>query len=269
MPLILNKGSELENLSCAGSVIQRLSLTTMQRSDQFPLDILEQGEISITGEFLWGSNYTFAVEISSGDQVLQGVYKPTRGERPLWDFPRATLAHREVAAYLVSEAIGWSFVPPTIFREDGPIGPGSLQLHVDHDPEYNYFSFSKADLQRLPPVAAFDYLINNADRKGSHILFDQGDQLWLIDHGISFHQEQKLRTVIWDFAGEPLPDQVCSDLVNFEQQLQAGSKFRNQLEKYLVPQEINALVKRNQFLITSKIFPDPHPNRRPYPWPPV
>lgn len=250
-------------------MIQRLSLTTMYHSDQYLLNTLEQGEISITGEYLWGSNYTFAVEISSGDQTLQGVYKPTRGERPLWDFPRATLAHREVAAYLVSEALGWSFVPPTIFREEAPIGPGSLQLYVDHDPEYNYFSFSKLDLQRLRPVAAFDYLINNADRKGSHILFDPDGQLWLIDHGISFHQEQKLRTVVWDFAGEPLPDQICSDLANLELQLNPGSVLHDHLEQYLVPQEITALVKRNQHLISSKTFPDPHPNRRPYPWPPV
>lgn len=232
-------------------------------------DILEKGEISITGEFLWGSNYTFAVEIGLGDQRIQGVYKPTRGERPLWDFPRATLAHREVAAYLVSEALGWSFVPPTTFRRDGPIGPGSLQVHIEHDPEYNYFSFSKADVQRLRPVVVFDYLINNADRKGSHLLIDPAGKLWLIDHGISFHQEQKLRTVIWDFAGETLPDQLCSDLVNFQQQLQEGSRFREKLGQYLVAQEIEALRKRNQFLISSRTFPNPHPNRRPYPWPPV
>jgi len=241
----------------------------MHINHQQILTILKEGEISITGEFLWGSNYTFAVEISSGDQVLQGVYKPTRGERPLWDFPRATLAHREVAAYIVSEALGWSFVPPTVFRLEAPIGPGSLQLHIEHDPEYNYFSFSKADLQRLRPVAAFDYLINNADRKGSHILFDQHGQLWLIDHGISFHEEQKLRTVIWDFAGEPLPGQICSDLEKLDQQLKGGTPFRKELEKYIVPQEIKALIKRNQLLITSKMFPDPYPNRRPYPWPPV
>lgn len=232
-------------------------------------NILENGEISITGEFLWGSNYTFAVEISLGEQSIQGVYKPTRGERPLWDFPRATLAHREVAAYMVSEALGWSFVPPTTFRHDGPIGPGSLQVHIEHDPEYNYFSFRKTDVQRLRPVVVFDYLINNADRKGSHILIDPGRKLWLIDHGISFHQEQKLRTVIWDFAGETLPEQLCSDLANFQDQLQEGFPFREKLGQYLVTQEIEALRKRNQFLINSRTFPDPQPNRRPYPWPPV
>jgi uncharacterized repeat protein (TIGR03843 family) len=250
-------------------VIQRHRFNIMHSSAKKSISILEHGDISITGEFLWGSNYTFAVEITSGDETIQGVYKPTRGERPLWDFPRATLAHREVAAYLVSEAIGWSFVPPTIFRDDGPIGPGSLQLHIDHDPEYNYFSFSKKDLQRLRPVAAFDYLINNADRKGSHILFDQDHHLWLIDHGITFHQEQKLRTVVWDFAGESLPEEICADLVEFESQLQPGTLFREQIEKYLIPQEIKALLKRNKVLITSRFFPDPHPDRRPYPWPPV
>lgn len=241
----------------------------MSTGEQYPLNILEHGEITITGEFLWGSNYTFASQVSYGDQDLQCVYKPTRGERPLWDFPRATLAHREVAAYLVSETLGWGFVPPTVFRRDGPIGPGSLQLHIDHDPEYNYFSFSHADLQRLRPVAIFDYLINNADRKGSHVIFDQQGQLWLIDHGISFHQEQKLRTVIWDFAGESIPEQLCADLGRFGTQLQEGIQFRTKLGHYLAPQEITALARRNQHLITSKKFPNPHPNHRPYPWPPV
>jgi uncharacterized repeat protein (TIGR03843 family) len=241
----------------------------MSLSEQYPLNILSKGEITITGEFMWGSNYTFAAQVTYQDQVLACVYKPTRGERPLWDFPRATLAHREVAAFLVSEALGWGFVPATIFRKDGPIGPGSLQLHVDHDPEYNYFSFSLADKERLRPVAVFDYLINNADRKGSHILIDQQGKLWLIDHGISFHQEQKLRTVIWDFAGQEIPDQVCSDLVAFESLLQEDSRFFRHLGQYLAPQEISALIERNRQLIALKKFPDPHPSRRPYPWPPV
>jgi uncharacterized repeat protein (TIGR03843 family) len=236
---------------------------------RYPLQTLEQGEISIKGEFMWGSNYTFAVDVNDGVQILQAVYKPTRGERPLWDFPRATLAHREVAAFLVSEALGWRFVPATVFRTDGPIGPGSLQLHVEHDPEYTYFSFNRTDKERLRPVAVFDFLINNADRKGSHILIDQHGKLWLIDHGISFHQDQKLRTVIWDFAGEEIPDQLCSDLVVFQDHLQEGAHFRDQMRQYLTALEIEALAKRTRFLITSKKFPDPHPSQRPYPWPPV
>jgi hypothetical protein len=241
----------------------------MISKDNTALTTLETGQITVTGEFMWGSNYTFAVEVSQGEQILQGVYKPTQGERPLWDFPRASLAHREVAAYLVSDALGWEFVPPTAYRKDGPAGPGSLQLYVDHDPEYNYFSFSLTDLQRLRPVALFDLLINNADRKGSHVLIDKNDHIWLIDHGISFHQEDKLRTVIWDFAGEPIPEEFCSSMISFEAQLNPGTDFLHQLEHHLNPQEINALAKRTRDLLATIRFPNPQPNHRPYPWPPT
>jgi len=233
------------------------------------IQILKAGELDVTGEFLWGSNYTFAVEISHAEKTLQGVYKPTQGERPLWDFPRESLARREVAAFLVSEALGWDFVPPTIYREDGPFGPGSLQLYVDHDPEYNYFSFNKDDLQRLRPVAIFDLLINNADRKGSHIIFDPDGHIWLIDHGISFHSDRKLRTVIWDFAGEPITDDLCSFLFKFKELLLPGTDLRHQLDLLLEPQEVSALSRRTQDLLNSRQFPNPHPDRRPYPWPPV
>jgi uncharacterized repeat protein (TIGR03843 family) len=233
------------------------------------IQILKDGELDVTGEFLWGSNYTFAVDINHNGNTLPGVYKPTQGERPLWDFPPESLARREVAAFLVSEALGWNFVPPTIYRADGPFGPGSLQLYVDHDPEYNYFSFNKDDLQRLRPVALFDLLINNADRKGSHILFDPDGHIWLIDHGISFHKDRKLRTVIWDFAGESIADELCSFLVKFEALLLPGTGLRTQLELLLEPQEVSALTRRTQDLLGSRQFPNPHPNRRPYPWPPV
>ncbi|UCF28040.1 MAG: hypothetical protein JSW42_15705, partial [Chloroflexota bacterium] len=200
------------------------------------LQILEYGDLDVEGEFLWGSNYTFAVGVNHDNETLQGVYKPTQGERPLWDFPRASLAKREVAAFLVSEALGWKFVPPTVYREDGPFGPGSLQLYVDHDPEYNYFSFHRDDLQRLRPVALFDLLINNADRKGSHILFDPEGHIWLIDHGISFHRDRKLRTVIWDFAGESFSDELCSALLKFEGLLLPGTDLHNQLDLLLEQQ---------------------------------
>lgn len=233
------------------------------------LPILQFGEITVTGEFLWGSNYTFAIEVSKDDQIISGVYKPSQGERPLWDFPRESLAHREVAAFLVSEEIGWEFVPSTVYRQDGPAGPGSLQLFIAHNPEYNYFNFKLADLHRLRPVAIFDILINNADRKGSHVLLDENDHIWLIDHGISFHHENKLRTVIWDFAGESIPEELCQDLGRFESQCKSGSKFLRQLEEHLSPQEISALISRTRKLLESKQFPNPHPNRRPYPWPPV
>src|SRR3990172_8423486 len=143
------------------------------RTDKSLLTALEKGQITIQGEFLWGSNYTFQVLVEHEGKTLQAVYKPTRGERPLWDFPKASLARREVAAFLVSEVLGWSLVPPTVYRRQAPIGPGSLQLYVEHDPEYHYFNFSQVDRQRLRPVALFDLLINNADRKGSHLLIDE------------------------------------------------------------------------------------------------
>lgn len=241
----------------------------MNGNSNTTLSILQYGELTVTGEFLWGSNYTFAVDISKDDHKITGVYKPSQGERPLWDFPRESLAHREVAAYLVSEEIGWKFVPPTVFRQDGPAGPGSLQLFIAHDPDYNYFNFKLADLTRLRPVAIFDILINNADRKGSHVLVDESDHLWLIDHGVTFHLENKLRTVIWDFAGESIPEDLCQDLTRFESKFKPRSTFLNHLEQHLSQQEIAALFKRTQNLLHSKRFPDPHPNRRPYPWPPV
>jgi uncharacterized repeat protein (TIGR03843 family) len=237
--------------------------------DQNILTILQKGEIAIQGEFLWGSNYTFSVQITHANTTVQGVYKPTRGERPLWDFPKSTLARREVAAYLVSEALGWSLVPPTVYRRKGPIGPGSVQLFIQHDSEYHYFNFAENDRQRLRPVALFDILINNADRKGSHILIDRNDHMWLIDHGIGFHRDDKLRTVVWDFAGEMIPADLCTSLIEFRQKLQPSSELVTELQAYLTTEEILALAARTDQLIVSKCFPNPHPNRRPYPWPPV
>jgi uncharacterized repeat protein (TIGR03843 family) len=237
------------------------------------LKALHEGQMTIKGEFLWGSNYTFLVEIEHAGLTLQGVYKPTRGERPLWDFPAATLARREVAAYLVSEAIGWELVPPTVYRRNAPAGAGSVQYYIEHDPEHHYFTFSAAERQRLRPVALFDLLINNADRKGSHILIAPDLHLWLIDHGICFHVEDKLRTVVWDFAGEPFPDDLCADITAFRRKLgpPAGgpSPLVESLLPYLSRGEIAALGRRADQLLDYGRFPDVHPNRRPYPWPPV
>ncbi len=237
--------------------------------DNHILTALKKGDIAIQGEFLWGSNYTFSVQVIYKNTILPGVYKPTRGERPLWDFPRASLARREVAAYLVSGALGWCFVPPTVLRKDGPVGAGSLQLYINHDPECNYFNIGEEERQRLRPVVLFDLLINNADRKGSHILFDENNKLWLIDHGISFHKDYKLRTVIWDFAGEPIPENLCTPLTQFRQRLSTDTDLNRELREYLSQAEIDAIANRTQRLLESGRFPDPHPSRRPYPWPPV
>ena len=207
------------------------------------LEILSLGEILIEGEFLWGSNFTFLGSVTLDQKSLKCVYKPTKGERPLWDFPPASLAKREVAAFIVSEAIGWKFVPPTVFREDGPLGPGSLQLFIEHEPEYHYFSFDDKDRSRLRPVVLFDYLINNADRKGSHIIIDEDNKMWLIDHGLCFHIQDKLRTVIWEFAGETIPDDLMADVANLCTLLQDEPAGRSHLIKdlagYLSFEEIN------------------------------
>jgi hypothetical protein len=241
-------------------------------NDDQVLDTLQKGEITVQGEFLWGSNYTFFVKVKHEQSELTGVYKPTRGERPLWDFPTASLAHRETAAYVVSQALGWGLVPPTIYRKRGPAGPGSLQVYIDHDPEYHYFTFSDTDRQRLRSTCLFDLLINNADRKGSHVLIGLDGGVWLIDHGVCFHEEDKLRTVIWDFVGEPIPDDLCADLVALAGKL-AGpgvdAGLAEQLKGHLSPVEINAMAERAAALAAAGRFPPPNPYRRPYPWPQI
>jgi uncharacterized repeat protein (TIGR03843 family) len=233
------------------------------------LESLQVGELAVEGQFMWGSNYTFLLEVAHNDTDIMGVYKPTRGERPLWDFPEESLAGREVAAFLVSEALGLDMVPPTVYRQDGPAGPGSLQLFIDHDPDYHYFNLKPEDKQRLRPVAFFDILINNTDRKGGHILFDKQNRLWLIDHGITFHVHQKLRTVIWDFAGEVLPEELCAKLAPFRQQLNPDTELHKQLSQYISRREIHALAARAEELLADPRFPFPSDSMRSYPWPPV
>ncbi|GAB4398005.1 MAG: SCO1664 family protein [Anaerolineales bacterium] len=235
-----------------------------------PIQILRYGEISLEGQFLWGSNYTFLTQIQWEGVTLKGVYKPTKGERPLWDFPPATLAHREVAAYLVSKALGWNFVPPTVYRTQAPAGRGSLQLFVDHNPELHYFQFTAQQRAQLGQVALFDLLINNADRKGGHILLGNDGKFWLIDHGVCFHEEDKLRTVVWDFAGQPIAAQDTATLQIFAKKLTApNSKLVAMLGKHLNPAEIAALQTRAEWLGTLTHYPNPPSNRRAIPFPPV
>ncbi len=233
------------------------------------ISALQTAPLTLKGEFVWGSNHTFLVEIPSANGAFLAVYKPTRGERPLWDFPEASLARREVAAFVISQALGWALVPPTVYRPDGPFGAGSLQLFIDHDPEYHYFNLKEADRQRLRPVALFDLLINNADRKGSHLIFGPDDHLWLIDHGICFHAESKLRTVIWDFAGEAFPPELTADLLDFQQQLESERELYAALQPLLEAEEITALSARAAHLLKRGKFPNPPSNQRPVPWPPI
>lgn len=230
------------------------------------LTILALGDMSLVGEFMWGSNYTFLVNMTHDGRQLQAIYKPSRGERPLWDFDRGTLAAREVAAYLTSQELGLGMVPPTILRQDGLAGPGSLQLFIDVDPNRNYLNFSEEEKQRLKPVALFDLLINNADRKAGHVLLGPQDKLWLIDHGVSFHEEYKLRTVIWDFVGELIPQPLLSKVKDFRTQMINSDSTKASFAELLSEREITALVQRADALLAEPCFPAPGPGR-PYPWP--
>ncbi len=233
------------------------------------LKCLQSGEITVEGRFMWGSNYTFLCQIQDGVSDLQAVYKPTRGERPLWDFPSESLAGREVAAYLVSEAGGWHMVPPTVLREDGPAGIGSLQLFVDHDPEHHYFNFSIEEKERLVPVVLFDVVINNTDRKGGHIIFDKDNHIWLIDHGVCFHIHPKLRTVVWDFAGQPIAEKYLRQITALKEKLTPGQETHDELSDYLASEEIRAMSARIDRLLRAGVFPHPSDNRYSYAWPPV
>jgi hypothetical protein len=189
-----------------------------------------------------------------------------RGEQPLWDFPPASLAGREVAAYMVSEALGFGFVPLTVLR-DGPYGPGSLQQYIEYNPDRHYFNFKPADRLRLLPVALFDLLINNADRKGSHVLFQKRTRrLFAIDHGLCFHAEDKLRTVIWDFAGDPIPVELLESLRSLR--ARTGELF-TALGEYLLPEEVTALGSRLETLLANPVFPLPPQDRRAFPYPPL
>lgn len=177
------------------------------------LELLAKGEMDVQGMLPYSSNYTLLTLVQRDG--LQGltVYKPRRGERPLWDFPRGTLCQREVAAYVLNEALGWQLVPPTILR-DGPYGVGSVQLYIANDDESHLFTMQKEGgfEDQIERLAAFDYLANNADRKSGHCLKGTDGRLWAIDHGICFHSELKLRTVLWDFSGKPLRPDILVDL---------------------------------------------------------
>jgi hypothetical protein len=225
--------------------------------------ILTHGDYELRGQFMLGSNYTFLVDVHHEGETIKAVYKPSKGEQPLWDFPDNTLALREVAAYELSEALGFHIVPVTVYREDGPHGPGSLQQYVDYDIEYHYFNFTVEDKQKLRPVVLFDILANNADRKGSHVFFeDDTHRLYAIDHGICFHDEPKLRTVLWDFAGQAIPDELLA-------LLSLTDTWSALFEPYLSPIEINALLFRAEELLEAKVFPRPLQGRRAYPYPPI
>jgi len=233
------------------------------------LTTLQQGVVEdVHGMMRWGSNYTFLVTIHDECNHFMAIYKPRQGERPLWDFPTGTLCQRETASFVLSEMLNWHLVPPTVLRE-GPRGIGSVQVFIDHNPNQHYFTFEENQKTQAQRMAVFDAVINNADRKGGHCILDEDDYLWGIDHGLTFHPTPKLRTVIWDFAGEPIPDDLLEDLrmlcIQLEQPEQPDLR---QLEQLLTEAELRALRRRIDHLIQTGTYPipGPGPNR---PWPAV
>jgi hypothetical protein len=235
-------------------------------STDVALKTLEHGEVEVLGVLPYASNYTYLARVSSPDEEALAVYKPRRGERPLWDFPIGTLARREVCAFLVSEAAGFHLVPPTVLRTDAPLGDGSLQLFVEHDPERHYFSLVETRFEDFAAFATFDVVINNADRKAGHVIEDVSGRLWGLDHGVAFHWEPKLRTVIWEFADRPLNDDLAACLEGLRDALRDRSGLCEEIARLLSPREATATLARVERLLTDRVLPGPTA-RHPFPWP--
>jgi hypothetical protein len=228
--------------------------------------VLGTGELEVLGLLPNASNHTFLARARSADEELLAVYKPRRGEAPLWDFPEGTLCAREVAAYVVSRALGWPNVPATVLR-DGPYGVGSVQRFVPHDPEEHYFTLAERFPEEFRRVAAFDMVVNNADRKSGHCLLGEDGRIFLVDHGVCFSDEPKLRTVIWDFVGDPIEEGTRADVRRLAGEIRRG-RVRDELANLLAPAELAALTERADTLAASGRYPEPGPDR-PFPWPPI
>ena len=231
------------------------------------LRLLSEGDMEVEGLIPWSSNATLLATVRDEQFSTLAVYKPQRGERPLWDFSHGSLGMREVAAYLVCKAMGWGFVPPTVLRE-GPYGLGSVQFFVHAREEAHYFTIQDDPNYRgvLMRLAAFDVIANNADRKSGHCLVDGERRLWAIDNALCFHTEPKLRTVIWDFASEPLPPDVMAGLQSLADELADGSLLVRSLERLLSEAELAALQHRTRALSLSGCYPEPGLERA-VPWP--
>lgn len=257
--------------------------------------VLADGELTVEQRIPWSSNGTYLVRVSGGAGTWHAVYKPRLAERPLWDFPTGTLCLREMATFVVSAALRWDLVPPTALR-DGPFGPGSVQAFIPHDPEAHFLALAQPDPLTVQRLAVFDAVINNADRKSGHVLRDETGRLWAIDHGIAFHVEPKLRTVIWDYAGQPIPTGILDDLARLQVLLaesdesdgtdeagggrdtgsgdparadDPGGGLRRELGSLLAVDELDALRARIRRLLRKRVFPGADPHRRMIPWPPV
>lgn len=243
----------------------------IELTEEQVLEALRSGEMEEQGLLPYSSNHSFLVVVEHNHLTLPAVYKPQRGETPLWDFEWGTLCKRETAAYEISRALGWNIVPPTVLRT-GSRGLGSVQFFVEHDREAHYFTVAEdarfTDAFRR--LALFDFVVNNADRKSGHCLIGTDGRVWGIDHGICFHAEYKLRTVIWEFSCEPIEENYLSDLAALRSALlNAGSPLMKRLESLLSAAEFAAMRKRIDHLLRTRCYPSPLPHRRNYPWPPI
>jgi hypothetical protein len=233
------------------------------------LETLLSGQMDLQGLMPWSSNYTYLVDLSGADQTtVQGIYKPGAGERPLWDFPEQTLSLREFASYLVSVTLSWPSIPATVLRH-GPYGLGSLQYFVEAEYEAHYFNMRgmPAFVEEFRRMALFDYIVNNADRKGGHCLKSTDGQIWAIDHGLTFHVEPKLRTVIWEFCDEAVSEELLADLTRLQRLLQEP-EFCQTLADLISPRELRAFEKRVGVLVSTGQFPTTQLGRN-VPFPPI
>jgi len=226
------------------------------------LALLADGEVEILGLMPYASNATLLTKVTDGDLTSLAVYKPQRGERPLWDFPGGTLCYREYAAWIVDRALGFGLVPPAVLR-DGPAGFGALQFFVEPDEDVDLTELPSTHPDELRRMCAFDVVSNNADRKAGHCIVDPRGKLWGVDHGICFHVEPKLRTVIWLFEDEPLPSDVVGGLERFC----ADDTARRTLSELLDPDEVEMTYRRVARLLSGGRFPAPGAGRN-VPWPP-
>lgn len=218
--------------------------------------------VSVEGRYVAASNATLLADTADGVRV---IYKPVDGARPLWDFDARTLSYREVWAYRIDQALGFSNVPETAMAE-GPFGPGAVQRHVEASADQKVIDLINAGAGALWPIAVLDLVLNNADRKAGHILRDEDSRLWAIDHGLTFHVEEKLRTVLWGFAGQQIPQAIVDDLRGARIALggQLGERFAADLSE----PELEAMLRRIESLIETGMHPVPPEDRHSIPWPP-
>lgn len=226
---------------------------------------LDSGEISVEGRFVDASNATLLVTIGDSDVAKRAIYKPIAGERPLWDFPEGTLAYRERAAYIIDQALGHNHVPRTILR-DGPFGMGMVQEWIQIDEAVELENYFRLDLPELREVALFDAIVNNTDRKIGHLIPSIDGRLYICDHGVTFHEEDKLRTVLWQWAGEELTSQELDRINRLSEMIEVGAL--DELERLLTEREVSALRERLSRLTFEKTFPHPREDWPHIPWPP-